>query len=493
MSTIESIETLGDDPADLFCQLYDLLDEAKIRGGATGGWAADRELLALTLRVEDAAVEGRVSDELVRRLVEDARGGTGAGEQGLVWAVLRGLDRALQEGIVSLAPRVAPGRPAAPGLEAVRLRYEERGRLDTGAAGGALLPKWTDLGHDPSDEELAARERMGYVDAVRPADVFDTVHRVPPDAWDPEAFDVFDEDPLPATRDGEAGIVVGCVPLLAERDELDWSERSSTGTDGFAIEVRDTEALRGRIERVLASLDGLGVMLGVCPELTLSDVLLDHWIDVVTRTPPPDASQLEWIFIGTGSLDAGSRRNTGVLLDRRTGEVLLEQDKLFPFVLYEEQIEAWGLGEIYDRELREDIAVGERLAIRETSWGRIAILVCEDLGKTLEEDLASAVRDYGVSLILAPVFSKPVLQWHWEDQAVRLWGRNVGSRSIVANSLVVPRMAGETGEVGTCLVHAPASGSSLGRSAEPEQVSLFWLTATGVERPATVPVFTEWA
>jgi hypothetical protein len=491
MSTVGSIETLSDDPADLFCQLYDILDEAEIRSGATGGWATDRELRALTLRIESAALEGRLGDQLVRQMIADAEGGTGAGEQGLVWAVLRGLDRALQEAVISIAPRVTAERPAAPGLEAARLRYEDSGRLDSNEVGGALLPKRTDLGHDPSDEELAAREEVGYVEAVRPADVFDTVFRVPPGAWEPDAFDVFDEDPPLATRDGELGVVVGCVPLLTEREELDWSERSSTGTDGFAIEVRDTEALRKRVERVLERLDGLGVMLGVCPELTLSPGIRDHWIEVVTNSPPPDESRLEWIFLGTGSLEPGEHRNTGVLLDRRTGEVLLEQDKLFPFVLTKQQIAEWGLAEIYDRDLREDIAVGERLAIRETSWGRIAILVCEDLGKTLEEDLASAVRDYGVSLILAPVFSKPVLQWHWEDQAVRLWGRNVGSRGIVANSLVVPRMAGETGEVGTCLVHAPLSGSSVGRSADPEQVSLFWLTATEVERPATVPVFTE--
>jgi hypothetical protein len=492
MSTLDTIEKLLDDPADLFCQLYDVLDEAEIRRGSTGGWATDRTLKALTLRVEEGALRGRLSDGTVRGFVADAAAETDAGDQALIWAVLRGLDSALEDGVISLSPPVSWSRPPAPGLEGARLRYEQYGRLDTGAAGGALLPKRTHLGHDPSDEELEAREKVGYVAAVRPADVFSTVFRVSSEAWDPAAFDVFDEDPPLATRDGEVGIVVGCVPLLSERDELEWSESDSSGTPGFAIDVLDTQALRDRIERVLARFDELGVMLGFCPELCLSGPLLKHWIDVVTNRPAPDDSRLEWIFLGSGSLESdGRHRNTGVLLDRRTGEVLLHQDKLFPFVLTEKQIAEWKLDDIYGRELREDIEVGERLAIRETSWGRIAILICEDLGKALEDDLTSTIRDYGVSLILAPVFSKPVLQWHWEDQAVRLWGTNVGSRSIVANSLVVPRMAQQTGEIGTSLVHAPGTGSALGRSADPEQVSLFWLTATKVERPATVPVFSE--
>jgi hypothetical protein len=55
---------------------------------------------------------------------------------------------------------------------------------------------------------------------------------------------------------------------------------------------------------------------------------------------------------------------------------------------------------------------------------------------------------------------------------------------------VIPRLAGEEGEVGTCLVNA-GNGWEIGRSERGDQISVFWLTPETVDVIATHPVGTD--
>jgi hypothetical protein len=53
---------------------------------------------------------------------------------------------------------------------------------------------------------------------------------------------------------------------------------------------------------------------------------------------------------------------------------------------------------------------------------------------------------HGVSHILAPVFAKPQREWFWEHQAGLSYAREVGTTTVVANSLVIGRLMPEPPE-----------------------------------------------
>ena len=188
--------------------------------------------------------------------------------------------------------------------------------------------------------------------------------------------------------------------------------------------------------------------------------------------------------------DEPAPNNRAVLVDRHLATVVHEQDKLYPFTITPDQIADWGLSRIVSGRADEFMTCGERLSIRETAWGRFAVVICEDLAKLLETKVGRLVKDFGVSLLIAPVFSKEVQPYYWEHQQARTYSDHVGTRTLVANSLVIPRAVGKRGDVGTCLVNAPG-GFELGRCRDPDQISVFWLTAQQVEVPATHPVATD--
>src|SRR4051812_11216924 len=98
---------MSEDYADRFCELFDRLDPALFRAEGEA-WMADAP-------------------------------GDPAGEPGSpreAFAVLRGIDAALAHA------NPATGEAAPPALTEYALRYVEAGRLDSGAVGGALLPRF---------------------------------------------------------------------------------------------------------------------------------------------------------------------------------------------------------------------------------------------------------------------------------------------------------------------------------------------------------------
>jgi predicted amidohydrolase len=471
---------LSEDPADLFCQLYDELsdramaqDRAWRRKPVLDAFSAEVRGLALDLDLDPGALEARLQ-----------RVGRSVGELDAArWAAARGLDEALATCHPLLD--VPARRGQWPPLERrIRRRYRRSARFDTGAIPGALLPKFAETG------------RRGEQTANR-AQAFAAVHRVPAAAWASPHVDferVRSEDQPPRrVRAGHAGIVVACAAMLESLDELDFEHLEEDGEHFFAASPMRTETAAGRIRSVLQRMDESGVMLGICPELSLSEHLLEDWQRAVRDSPARDESSLEWIFLGSGPFDEGrpgAPYNRGLILNRKTGHVVHAQDKLFPFTLMPPQIRDWGLGHLFPTRVDERMTRGEKLFIRETAWGRLAILICEDLAKLLEPQVGPLIADFGVSLLIAPVFSKEVKAFFWEHQGARAYADQLGTVTIVANSLVIPRAAGQDGDVGTCLVNAPDS-FEVGTSRHGDQISLFWVTPKAVEVPATHPVVTD--
>lgn len=472
---------LSSDPADLFCQLYDTLTDAGM--SRDRAWRRNAHLEALTAETRGNAMTLELHPRWMGTRLREVEQRTGEGPTAVRWAAARGIDQALA------ACHTVTGTPAGEGERSpleqrVRQRYAATGRFDSGEVPGALLPKFADAG------------RRGEATVSR-AQAFATVHRVPAEAWDSDDVDFrrvrSKHQPIVRRRENRPGIVVACVPMLESLEELELASVEEDGAHFFTGRPLGTTDLEERIRTVLRRMDDSGAMLGICPELSLSEPLLEAWRQAVLEPSGRDAGALQWIFVGSGPFAGGEGTppyNRGVVIHRRTGQVVFTQDKLFPFTLMPEQITEWGLGDIFSSRVDELMARGEKLCIRETAWGRIAVLICEDLAKVLEHKAGRLVSDFGVSVLVAPVFSKEVKAYFWEHQPARSYADHLGTVTMVANSLVVPRASGEHGEVGTCLVNAPGS-FEVGRSRRADQVSLFWLTSQHVEVPSTHPVLTD--
>jgi predicted amidohydrolase len=201
------------------------------------------------------------------------------------------------------------------------------------------------------------------------------------------------------------------------------------------------------------------VLIGVAPELTLTPALLDAWQQAM-RSPDRGSSRLRLMIPGSGVLtDAGARAsNTAVLLDGRTGAVIARQHKLFAFDFDETELERWKLQQrLGSQTLAEDLVPGRRLEVIDAGGARIAILICEDLSRLL--DVGPLIRDFGVSHLLAPVFSRPLKARRWENTAGDVYVRETGTAVVVSNSLVMSSILSTEGA--SAMVLAPGTRDAL--------------------------------
>jgi predicted amidohydrolase len=434
---------VSEDHADLFCELFDRLDPAQFRAEG-GAWMADPEVVAAAAHAEQAVLDGApvASPEAGRD----------------TFAALLGLDSALGH--------VNPlsGVPPPPVLTEYALRYAESGRLDSGAPPGALLPRFARPG------------RRGQMPDDL-ADAFGSVVRVGAAAWD-----ACDHAALPASArltrpERDAGLRVATTPMIREPDELEWEMEERSGMRFYRIQPANREPTRARVDTVIAGWDEQGVSIGVVPELCLSPALLERWQAALSEREGAGASRLRLVVAGSGNLDGSSPpANEAVLLDARTGEVLVRQRKVHPFNFSEEDLELWGLTDRLTAPIDEDLSRGERVCIAEAGGVRVAILVCEDLARL--HAFSAAFHAHGVSLILVPVFARPTKDRRWERARAEVYSDAAGSSVVVANSLVMAEILGSPAPVGTALAVAPGE-AAVGHCSEPDDVVVFALDGDG--------------
>jgi predicted amidohydrolase len=434
-----------EDCADLFCELFDAMSPAEFRAGGAESWLSDERVRELALEVEAAAVDGTLDAGALRASIE-------AGEATARFAALAGLDAALAHAVPSA------GGPVPPALSEPALRYAERGRLDSGALPGGLIPRF-------------ARPGRGGQLPSEPGEAFGAVVRVGEAEWA-----ACDHHSLPvharlSRPDREGGLRVATAPLIREPDELAWEAEERAGMRFYRI--HPAVADRERIQRVVAAWDEQGATIGVAPELCLSHDLLAGWQEVLRDRNGAATSPLRLVLAGSGNVDRSAPPgNTAVLLDALTGEVLARQSKIHPFNFSPDDIELWGLGDRFSGPIDEDLKPGERLGIIEAGGARLAILVCEDLSRL--HAFAALLHSHGVSLILVPVFARPTKDRRWERSRAEVYGDATGSSVIVANSLVIASILGTPAPVGSAL--AVASGeAAVGHASEPYDVIVFEL------------------
>jgi len=406
---------------------------------------SDANVLATAAAVEQAAIAGGP--------VEDS-GGDPRG----AFAALLGLDAALAR-VNPLSAAAAP-----PALTEYALRYAESGRLDSGARPGALLPRFARPG------------RRGQL----PADLagcFGAVIRVRAAEWD-----ACDHAFLPArsrlTRpEREGGIRIATTPMIREPDELHWEVKERSGLRFYRIHPADREPTRARVEKVIAAWDEQGVAIGIAPELCLSRDLLERWQSALREREGDRAGRLRLVVAGSGNVNGSSPpANEAVMLDARTGEVLVRQRKVHPFNFSESDLELWGLADRLTGPIDEDLSRGERVCVIEAGGARLAILVCEDLARL--HAFAAALHAHGVSLVLVPVFARPTKDRRWERARAEVYCDAIGSCVVVANSLVIAEILRTPTPVGTAIAIAPGR-AAVGHSSDPDDVVVFSLDGDG--------------
>jgi predicted amidohydrolase len=434
---------VNDDYADLFCELFDRLDPAEFRAEGEA-WMADADIATAAAEVEQAALDGRH--------VAEPDGGR------RTFAVLLGLDAALAHANPLL------GEAAPPALSEYALRYAESGRFDTGAVPGALLPRFARPG------------RRGQLpdDA---AGAFGAVVRVDAAGWD-----ACDHAALPARcrlsrLERERGLRVATAPIIREPDELEWAMEERSGLRFYRIHPADRDPTRARVSNVIAAWDEQDVAIGVAPELCLSRALLEGWQAALREREGAATSRLRLVVAGSGNLDGSAPpANEAVLLDARTGEVLVRQRKVHPFNFSQQDLELWGLTDRLTGPIDEDLSRGERVSVVEAGGLRLAILVCEDLARL--HAFAAALHAHGVSLILVPVFARPTKDRRWERARAEVYSDAVGASVVVANSLVIAEILRSPAPVGTAIAVAPGH-AVVGHSCEPHDVVVFSLDCDG--------------
>jgi predicted amidohydrolase len=464
------------DPADLFTQLYDILD-ARLGGeplqpGVALEWLTDELSQEVASWIEGSTVvDGSLESEGIEDSINQVDD-PDEPEEGLkrVFAILCGLDRAFAH----INPHTATYDQGA--LRPLAVRYAERGRFNSPATRGALLPRYAFPGRETVVPESLVESFVNVV-------------RVPPRAWAMARHATIPNRSDFGRLERQRGIRVGCVPAVQELGEVQLELVENVDRRFYAAHAR-LETVGSRAAEILDKLDASGAAIGVLPELALTDEILEVWKDVAVQRSPERTSRLKWLFIGTGSVGGDSPpANRGVLIDRRTGETLLEQDKMFPFTLDKSQLTAWGLERVLGEEpCGEFITRGRRLSISECGLGRLAIFICEDLARIAS--IGGGVLAHGVSFALAPVFSAEIQEHYWEHAHAKDYASQVGTQVVVANSLVIARAMGLTGKVGTALAHGPA-GWVIGESEAPTDICLFSLSVEAAVTAVPAPPRTE--
>ncbi|MFD0687675.1 hypothetical protein [Actinomadura fibrosa] len=454
-------------PADLFVRLYDDISDEVFQGWTATAWYDDPRVRRAAGDIAETVLDsGALDPAAVAETVERD------GELGR-FTLLLGLDIALAH--------ASPYSPYydAPALTSVLVTYLTEGKLNGPGTAGALLPRCA----------FPGRPR-----GRRTKPEFFGVHRVPQAEWER-----VDHAVLPAVHDPyfsrDEPVPVGCAPVLETLEDVEVEFGERAGMTVYRLRPMDSAGLRSRIKAIVRRLDESGARLAVMPELSLTDGLLEHWKEVAFDTAGRDRDRhpLRFLLAGTGPLGAADPPpNRAVLIDRWTGRELLVQDKLSGFTLDAAQMRLWRLpGAPADGTAEEYAALGTKVRVLDSSLGRLAVLICEDLGRSIgwERELLSC----GVSHLLVPILSKPILRYRWEQQGAERQVAGLGSWVVVANSLAVGAAIPDDELPGpryTCLVAGPerlhrdayatelqfgaaSTGGELGRLATAELPRLF--------------------
>ena len=332
---------------------------------------------------------------------------------------LRGLVLGLDRALASIVPeRSDPEVRLSGPLLLMRQRYNVQGWLNgQEASGPGLLPRRAPYTGRPRLPE-SLNDLCENVLLVS-EDVRSRVRL----QWVPTRFDLG----VPVH------LSVGMCPLAGPGD-LIVERRSKDGLAYYSVEP--SVPLEARVDAVVRATASLDLDLLVLPEAVCNPRMQERWQEALREA---DHDVPTWVMIGSGPypIEAGLPANRAVLLHGPSGEVLMEQDKMAGFMMPEQTVKGWGLADnLGDGNLSEWMTPGRERVILESTAGRFAVVICEDLGRVTESPLAD-VLSVGPTHIVAPVFSRPIDKDGWEAQTGREAVHHCGAEVYVVNSLHV--------------------------------------------------------
>jgi hypothetical protein len=433
------------DPADVFLALHPLLRAI--------GASSPADTDAPTERADALAIQGsgfgELEDEVCKALHECGRvdvaairpllGDSDAQLAAVSLAVLVGIDLAC-----------AVIHPRSPGARAGL--HEMSSRPWVNPCKGTLNASHSD---PATDGALLFRHAVASdLEVVEPPHpfehVFNNLVAVRAETWNQAAHwahvEWLDD---PELSDPE--LELGCAPLLTSPREVQWTSRCEEGTH-YCQPQPSTQLVKSRIRELLDRIEMAGVRIAMLPERTLSCDLLDEWRAALSER---QLRYLRWILVGSGTTDAASRVNVAKILTF-DGSDLFEQAKCTRFTFDNDRLHEWGLlGWVSGSPpIVEDLDQGEQITIAETAFGRLAVLIAEDLTEVDREILI----EHGVSVVFAPVLCEPGLACQL-DGAESL-AKRIGTRTILSNSLVIAGAQGMSGPAPVCMA---IDGSGPGR------------------------------
>jgi hypothetical protein len=408
---------LFSDPGDLFVQLYDELGEEPFAEQQVDAWLNNSKVLSVRDRIErDVLATGRADVNDAAAVVDDL------GSEGR-FALLLGLDAALQHAHPNAALRTGAG------MYGILDRYLREARLNTDAVVGTLMFATSFPGRPKG---LPSRRTF-----------FGLVRTLPDDGvvrptWVEGYADIVPQRSAPGDQEI---LVIGCVPFLDDIEDVDLQRVSRPGREGYRLGPRPSARLRERIDETVRALDDSGAAIGIVPEGCLDDEMLEGWTEALRRSVRSRRrTNLTWLVVGSGPVGGDDPPYNRSVLLHRTGAELGTHEKMFDFTLSPEQIADWQLDHLLgaDAPLVEDIRRGSAACIFESSVGRIAILICEDLGRVPET--APRLGAFDVSHVLVPIFSNPCSERSWVTGAAGTYSTTYGAHVVVSNSLVIARL-----------------------------------------------------
>ncbi len=434
LHSINGLE-LPSDPADLFVTLYDALPDTHFRGAEAWGWHRDGDTQQLAEEVYLDVLDHGDADTWLTREIVARHGARG------MFATLVGLDMALNM-----------ANPFGQTFDAKSVawltdRYSLHGCLNDplGRTTGLLLPRcaWPGTLHTRPTGKAE----------------FFKVHRVPQDMCDRVKHACL----IPrngAHFSGKEAISLGAVPLMEQLDEQPFEFHEEADQGLYRIRIND-RPLYERLDKTMRNLEQSGAKIAILPEYALSAGLLDHWRTLLDTEPRP-GSALQWLLLGSGPVgDETPPPNRAILIDRFTGETLLEHDKTAGFTLAAGQAADWELPNRPTVEpVDEDITLGDKVTVLETSLGRIAVLICEDIKQST--DWEAPLRAFGVSHLFVPILSTPISKelFRWEQQTGHRCVDVLGTWVVFSNSLALGehlRHRFDPDDYFNCLVLGPRS------------------------------------
>ena len=139
----------------------------------------------------------------------------------------------------------------------------------------------------------------------------------------------------------------------------------------YRIGPADREPTHARVEKVIAAWDEQDVAIGVAPELCLSRALLERWQERSGSARARGSAGFAWCWRAAATWTSSPPSNEAVLLDARTGEVLVRQRRVHPFNFSQQDLELWGLSERLTAPVDEDLSRGEKVCVVEAGGARL--------------------------------------------------------------------------------------------------------------------------